>query len=330
MQLNRSTLTGAVVSLAVAVSTTAFSATSAVAETKKIKIDGSSTVFPISEAVAEDFQKQTSGKVNITVGISGTGGGFKKFCAGETDISDASRPIKEKEQKLCEGVEYIEIPVAFDALTVVVNPKNPVQSMTVGELKKMWSENPEGSVSTWKDVNSSWPSEKISFYAPGSDSGTFDYFNGTIAKKNHRKDITASEDDNILVQGVSRDPNAIAYFGYAYYEANKERLKAVAIDNGSGPVLPSRDAVESGTYTPLSRPIFIYVNKNAAKRPEVRQFVNFYLRKAAEYSAEVGYIPLPPAAYQQAAQNFREGKTGSFFAGRKTDGLKVSEILKSK
>ncbi|ABW25254.1 PstS family phosphate ABC transporter substrate-binding protein [Acaryochloris marina] len=330
MQLNRSTLTGAVVSLAVAVSTTAFSATSADAQTKKIKIDGSSTVFPISEAVAEEFQKLTNNKVNVTVGVSGTGGGFKKFCAGETDISDASRPIKEKEQKLCEGVEYIEIPVAFDALTVVVNKGNPIKSMTVAELKKMWSENPEGSVTTWKEVNSSWPADKISFYAPGSDSGTFDYFNGTIAKKNHRKDITASEDDNILVQGVSREPNGIGYFGFAYYEQNKDRLNAVAIDNGNGPVLPSREAVENGTYTPLSRPIFIYVNKKAAKRPEVRQFVNYYLRKAAEFSAEVGYIPLPAPAYQQAAKNFREGKTGSFFAGRDTDGLKVSEVLKSK
>jgi len=331
MQLKRSTLSGTVLSLAVAVSTAAFSATSVVAQTSQIKIDGSSTVFPISEAVSEEFQKQTNGKVQVTVGISGTGGGFKKFCAGETDISDASRPIKEEEQTLCKGagIEYIEIPVAYDALTVVVNPQNTaVESMTVSELQKMWSAESQATVANWSDVNPNWPNAKLELYAPGADSGTFDYFSEAVVDKNHRTDMTASEDDNILVQGVAKDENAIAYFGYAYYEANKDRLKAVAIDDGKGPILPSRAAVENGTYTPLSRPIFIYVNKEAANRPEVRQFVNYYLRNAGQYSTEVGYIPLPAEAYAAATQNFQDGKTGSVFAGRETVGVKISDILK--
>lgn len=329
MKLKRSTLAVAVASLAI--STTAFTAASVNAESGKIKIDGSSTVFPISEAVAEEFQNETRGKVKVTVGISGTGGGFKKFCAGEIDISDASRPIKEEERELCQdaGIEFIELPIAYDALTVVVNPENTnVESMTVDELKKMWSAETQDSVSKWSDVNPEWPQAELGLYAPGTDSGTFDYFSEAIVDKNHRTDITGSEDDNILVQGVARDENAIAYFGYAYYEANKERLKAVAIDDGNGPVLPSRETVENGTYTPLSRPIFIYVSKKAAERPEVSQFVDFYLKNSAEYSTEVGYIPLPPEAYASATENFQSGKTGSVFSGRDTVGVKISEILK--
>ncbi|MEO0377069.1 MAG: substrate-binding domain-containing protein, partial [Cyanobacteria bacterium P01_A01_bin.17] len=214
-------------------------------------------------------------------------------------------------------------------LTVVVNPENTnVESMTVDELKKMWSAETQDSVSKWSDVNPKWPQVELGLYAPGTDSGTFDYFSEAVVDKNHRTDITGSEDDNILVQGVARDENAIAYFGYAYYEANKERLKAVAIDDGNGPVLPSRDTVENGTYTPLSRPIFIYVSKKAAERPEVSQFVDFYLKNAAEYSAEVGYIPLPSEAYASATENFQSGKTGSVFSGRDTVGVKISEILK--
>jgi phosphate transport system substrate-binding protein len=330
MQLNRWTLKSAVASFAVAVSTATFTAMSIAAETSKIRLDGSSTVFPISEAVAEDFQKQTQGKIQVTVGISGTGGGFKKFCAGETDISNASRPIKAEEHKVCQGagIEYIELPIAYDALTVVVNSQNTITSMTVGELEKMWSAQTQETVTKWSDVNPKWPNTKLQFYSPGTDSGTFDYFNEAIVDKNHRTDITASEDDNILVQGVTRDQNAIAYFGYAYYEANKDRLKAVAIDNGKGPILPSRETVESGTYSPLSRPIFIYVNKKSANRPEVRQFINFYLKNSAQYSTEVGYIPLPQKAYTQVTQNFQKGKTGSVFSGRDTVGVSISDILK--
>ncbi len=329
MKLKRSTLAVAVASLAI--STTALTATSVKAESGKISIDGSSTVFPVTEAVAEEFQKDVKGKVKVTVGISGTGGGFKKFCAGETDISNASRPITDTEKELCKaaGIEFIELPVAYDALTVVVHPaNNSIKSMTVAELKKMWSAETQGSVSKWSDVNSSWPNAKMDLYAPGTDSGTFDYFNEAIVDKKHRSDITASEDDNILVQGVARDNNAIAYFGYAYYEANKNRLKAVAIDDGKGPVLPSREAVENGTYTPLSRPIFIYVSKKVATRPDVSQFVNFYLKNAATYSAEVGYIPLPQAAYTSATTNFQNGKTGSVFSGRDTVGVKIADLLK--
>lgn len=327
MKLKRSTLAVAVASLAIS----ALTATSVKAESGKISIDGSSTVFPITEAVAEEFQKEVKGKVKVTVGISGTGGGFKKFCAGETDISNASRPIKDEEKELCKaaGIEFIELPVAYDALTVVVNPGNSsIKSMTVDELKKMWSAETQGSVSKWSDVNPSWPQSKMALYAPGTDSGTFDYFSEAVVDKKHRSDITASEDDNILVQGVARDDNAIAYFGYAYYEANKNRLKAVAIDDGKGPVLPSREAVENGTYTPLSRPIFIYVSKKVAERPDVSQFVDFYLKNAATYSAEVGYIPLPQAAYQSATANFKKGKTGSVFSGRDTVGVKIADLLK--
>jgi phosphate transport system substrate-binding protein len=329
MKLKRSTLAVAVASLAI--SATAFTATAVKAQNSLVNIDGSSTVFPITEAVAEEFQKEVKNQVKVTVGISGTGGGFKRFCAGETDISNASRPIKDQERQLCQqaGIEFIELPVAYDALTVVVNSGNSsIKSMTVDELKKIYSAETQGSVSKWSDVNPSWPQSKMALYSPGTDSGTFDYFSEAIVDKKHRSDITASEDDNILVQGVARDNNAIAYFGYAYYEANKDRLKAVAIDNGKGPILPSREAVENGTYNPLSRPVFIYVSKKAAKRADVRQFVDYYLKNAATYSAEVGYIPLPQAAYVSATENFKKGKTGSVFSGRDTVGVKIADLLK--
>lgn len=328
LQLKRTFSFGSVALLA-AVSTSAITVSPVVAQTAKISIDGSSTVFPITEAVAEEFQK--ANKVNVTVGISGTGGGFKKFCAGEIDISNASRPIKDSEQQACKqaGVEYIELPVAYDALTVVVNPSNTwAKSMTVDQLKKMWSASTQSSVTQWSDIDANWPKQKMAMYAPGTDSGTFDYFNEAITKKDHRTDFTASEDDNILVQGVSKDKNAIGYFGYAYYEANKSRLKSIAIDNGKGPIAPSRESVEAGTYTPLSRPIFIYVNKKAAQKPEVRNFVNYYINNASKFSAEVGYIPLPQEAYSALATNFRNNKVGSVFAGRDTIGVKIADLLK--
>ncbi|HEY9601988.1 MAG TPA: PstS family phosphate ABC transporter substrate-binding protein, partial [Allocoleopsis sp.] len=228
-----------------------------------IKIDGSSTVYPITEAVAEDFQKQTRGAAKVTVGISGTGGGFKKFCAGETDISDASRPILAAEMEKCKaaGIEYIELPVAYDALTVVVNPQNNwVSSITVAELKKIWGPAAQGKVTNWNQVRQGFPDAPLKLFGPGADSGTFDYFTEAVngKAKASRTDYTPSEDDNILVQGVSRDKNALGYFGVAYYEANKSKLKAVAIDGGKGPVLPSLKTVQDATYQPLSRPLFIY------------------------------------------------------------------------
>ena len=281
-----------------------------------IKIDGSSTVYPITEAVAEEFQKARSGAVRVTVGISGTGGGFKKFCAGETVISDASRPIKESEQEKCkaEGIEYIELPVAYDALTVVVNPENNwANSMTVEELKKMWEPSAQGKIKRWNQVRNSWPNEGLKLYGPGSDSGTFDYFTEEIVGKSgdSRADFTASEDDNVLVQGVAEDKGAIGYFGFAYYEANKNRLKAVAIDGGDGPVLPSAETVNNGTYKPLSRPIYIYVNAKAVKeRPELKDFVEFYIDNAPKLVAEVAYVPLPGADYENALTRLQNGDTG--------------------
>src|SRR3954463_6592408 len=248
------------------------------AHAQLVKIDGSSTVFPITEAVAEDFQKASKGKFKVTVGISGTGGGFKKFCRGETDISDASRPILKKEMDDCKaaGIEYFELPVAFDALTVVINPKNAfIKQLTIAEMKKMWEPAAQGKVTRWNQVNPQWPDQPMKLFGPGADSGTFDYFTEAVVgkSKSSRGDFTASEDDNVLVQGVARDVNGLGYFGYAYYVENKDKLKAVPIVNDKGQaVLPSMEAVEKGTYSPLSRPIFIYVNAKSLAKPEVREF----------------------------------------------------------
>lgn len=298
-----------------------------------IAVDGSSTVFPITEAMAEEFQ-QTNPNVRITVGVSGTGGGFKKFCAGETQIQDASRPIKEEEAQICQknGVEFVELPVAYDALTVAVNPENDfVDCLTVEELQTIWEPGAQGKITNWNQVRSSFPDRPLVLYGPGTDSGTFDYFTDAIVGEEgaSRGDYTASEDDNVLVQGVSRSPAALGYFGYAYYEANKDKLKALAIDSGNGPVMPSRQTVENGSYQPLSRPIFIYVNAKAAKqKPEVKSFVQFYLDKAAGLVPEVGYVPLPSAAYTAAKANFAATKVGSVFAGKETVGVKIEDLLK--
>lgn len=299
----------------------------------QIRIDGSSTVFPITEAVAEEFQNSKGGAVNVTVGISGTGGGFEKFCAGETDISNASRPIRASEIEKCRaaGVEFIELPVAFDALTVVVNPRNSwVSSLTVEELKKIWEPAAQGRITRWNQVRPEFPNEPIALFGPGTDSGTFDYFTEAIVGEtdSSRADYTASEDDNVLVQGVSRNPNALGYFGYAYYEENKTRVRSVPIDNGNGAVAPSPATVENGTYQPLSRPLFIYVSEKAAnERPEVREFVEFYLSNP-ELISEVNYVPLPDEAYRLAQTNFNDRKTGSVFAGRDTIGVRIADLLR--
>lgn len=269
----------------------------ALSQNPLIQIDGSSTVFPITEAVAEEFMAANPGN-RVTVGVSGTGGGFKKFCAGETDISNASRPIKDSEKEACaaNGIEYMELPVAYDALTVVINPSNTwARSMTTEQLKKLWEPAAEGTITRWNQIDPSWPNQPITLYGPGTDSGTFDYFTDEIVGEEgaSRADYTASEDDNILVTGVSRDPHALGYFGMAYYLENQDTLDAVAV-NG---VYPSAETVNNGTYTPLSRPIFIYVNTDRLNRPEVRAFVEFYLNNAAELSGEVGYVPLPSEDY---------------------------------
>lgn len=295
----------------------------------KIEIDGSSTVFPITEAVAEEFQIANPG-VKVTVGISGTGGGFKRFVVGETDISNASRPIKDKEHadSKTNGVSYIELPVAFDGLTVVVNKKNTwVDNLTVSELKKIWE--PGSTVKTWADVRSSWPAKPIKLYGPGTDSGTFDYFTEAINGKSgaSRSDYTASEDDNVLVTGVAGDQYSLGYFGLAYYEENQDKLKAVPIDNGKGPVTPSLETVKTSKYSPLSRPLFIYVSSKSAQRPEVDAFVKFFLKNAGTLSKEVGYIPLPSEAYAVVSNHYAARKAGSVFMGKDTVGLTIQQVL---
>ena len=302
-----------------------------------IAVDGSSTVFPITEAMAEEFQKANP-DVKVTVGVSGTGGGFKKFCSGETDISNASRPIKEEEIKLCaeKNIEFIEVPVAFDALSVVINPENDwAQCLKVEDLKKMWEPAAQGKIKTWKQVNDSFPDAPLGLYAPGTDSGTFDYFTDAINGEEgaSRGDFTASEDDNVLVQGVSGDKNALAYFGFAYYEENKASVKAAGIDdgdpsNGEGCVQPSAETVLDGTYQPLARPIFIYVKKTALERPELKAFVDFYMNSANKsFVSETGYVALPDDLYGKANTRISEGKTGSIFPGGSTVGVKLSEVL---
>ena len=299
-----------------------------------VRIDGSSTVFPVTEAVAEDFQKSTKGKFRVTVGISGTGGGFKKFCRGETDISDASRPILKKEMDACKeaGVRYIELPVAFDALTVVINPKNTfLKQLTVAELKKMWEPAAQGKITSWNQVNASWPSVPLKLFGAGADSGTFDYFTEAITgkSKSSRGDFTASEDDNVLVQGVSRDPNALGFFGFAYYVENQDKLKAVPIVNDKGqPVAPSMEAVLKGSYSPLARPIFIYVNVKSLDKSEVKQFVEYYMKHGATLSREVKYVPLPERAYAHNLEMVSKKTVGTKFGGENKVGLTIDELMK--
>jgi phosphate transport system substrate-binding protein len=306
---------------------------SASAQSKVVKIDGSSTVFPITEAQAEEFQRENK-DTKVTVGISGTGGGFKKFVRGEIDIADASRPISEKEMADAKaaGIEYVELPIAFDALTVMVNPKNDwIKEFKVEELKKIWSPEAQQKITKWNQVNSSWPDAPLTLYGAGSDSGTFDYFTEAIngKAKSSRGDYTASEDDNVLVQGIGNDKNALGYFGYAYYAENQDKLKAVPVVNKQGKaVAPSPETVKDGSYNPLSRPIFIYVNKKSLNdKPEVKKFVEFYLKNAPELVAEVKYVPLPDNAYQMATQRLAEQKTGTIFGGKEAVGITIEELF---
>ncbi len=308
-----------------------FASTHALAAEKIIKIDGSSTVYPISEAMAEEFQKAT--KTKVTVGETGTGGGFKKFCRGETDISDASRPISQKEMDACKeaGIQYIELPIAFDALTVVVNTKNDwVKTLSVAELNAIWK--PGSSIKNWKPVNAAYPDKAMALFGPGTASGTFDYFTEAVNGKSKasRTDYTPSEDDNVLVQGVSGNVGGLSYFGMAYYEENKDKLRAIPISaKAGGPgVLPSKATVEDGSYQPLSRPIFIYVNAtSAAFKPEVKAFVNFYLENAPKLVAEVKYVPLPADDYAAVKAHFKALKPGTGFGGKNEVGIKVKDLI---
>jgi len=292
---------------------------------KPIRVDGSSTVYPITNAIAGVYQQQ--GKVPVVVNISGTGGGFRKFCAGETDINNASRPILTEEMEACKrsGVRYIELPIAFDALTLVINDDNDwAKSMTLAELKKVWQPAAEGKITRWNQIRAGWPDRPLNLYGAGKDSGTFDYFTEVIVGwlKSSRSDYTPSEDDEFLVEAVEKDPNALGYFGYGYYEANEAELKALAIDSGKGPVLPSRQTVKNSAYQPLSRPLFIYVNAKAAQtKPEVRNFIQFYLTNAGRWTHSEGYIPLPEEAYQIAATHLEKGKVGTVFGGKSQQSL---------
>ena len=310
----------------------AFSAPVTFAADKIIKIDGSSTVYPITEAMAEEFQ--AAQKVKVTVGESGTGGGFKKFCRGETDVSDASRPISQKEMDACKeaGIQYIELPIAYDALTVVVNSKNEfVKSLSAEELKKIWA--PGSSVKNWNQVNSAYPNQAMSLFGPGTASGTFDYFTEAINGKSKasRSDYTPSEDDNVLVQGVASNTGGLGYFGYAYYAENKDKLRAVPIvaKAGAAAVMPSPEAVMNGTYQPLSRPLFIYVNATAAAfKPEVKAFVNYYLDNAPKLVKEVKYVPLPADDYVAVTEHFKALKPGTGFNGTPEVGIKIKDLIK--
>jgi phosphate transport system substrate-binding protein len=312
------------------------SSTGGAAAPSVIQIDGSSTVFPISEAVAEEFQKANTA-VRVTVGISGTGGGFQKFCRGETDISDASRPISASEIEACSkaGIEYIELPIAYDGLAVVVHPKNTwASTIEVAELKKLWAPEAQGKVMRWNQVRTGWPDREVHLFGAGVDSGTYDYFTEAIVGKQgaSRGDFTSSEDDNVLVQGVSSDELALGFIPLAYVEQNKAAMKILPVEdgkkeNGDGPIVPTAETVRNGTYQPLSRPLFIYVSRKAADRPEIQRFVESYFT-AQELLREVGYVELTPQIYDLAKKHFADRKVGTAFgSGGSQVGLTLEKLL---
>lgn len=305
---------------------------------KPIKIDGSSTVYPITEKVLENFKanppRQVLQDLEVDANFSGTGGGFKKFCAGETDINAASRPILKEEIQACDRsqVRYIELPVAYDAITVVVNPQNNwTDSITVAELKKIWESAAGGKIKQWNQIRPAWPDKPLTLHGPGIDSGTFDYFTDAIVGQvgASRKDYNYSEDDAALVNSVSQDPNALGYFGFAYYQKNQDKLKALKIDNGKGAIEPSPKTVESAQYQPLSRPLFIYVNaKKAQENPALEEFVEFYLDKVPQVVADIGYIPLPEEGYHLAKIQFQQFEIGTVFDGKSQTNLTIGELLR--
>ena len=304
-----------------------------------IKVDGSSTVFPISEAVSEEFENENP-SVKITANASGTGAGFKKFIRNEIDVTGASRPIKASEDADCakNNIQYLEIPIAYDGLAIVVSKENTwVDFLTVEELKKIWEPAAKGTVTHWDHVRKGWPHEKINLYGAGTESGTFDYFTEAIVgeARSCRTDYTASEDDNGLVSGVAGDKYSLGYFGFAYYFENQDKLKLVSLDdkddtNGKGPIAPSMETIVNGTYQPLSRPLLIYINKTSAARPEVTQYVNYYIDNAPTLVPETGYVALSPEAYKLVKARFAAGTTGSLFLTLKTTvGVKLEELLQS-
>ena len=296
-------------------------------------IDGSSTVFPITEAMVEDWGESVGGSARLVIGISGTGGGFKKFCSGDTDINDASRPIKPSEVRKCAegGVEYIELPVALDGLTVGVNPDNDfVQCVTMEELHIMWAEEAEGKINRWNQVRSSWPNTRLRLYGPGVDSGTFDYFTETVngEAQSSRGDFTSSERDNVLVRGIAGDRGSLGYFGYSYFVENQDILKMVAVDSGNGCVFPSDETINNGAYSPLSRPLFIYVSKEAWAEQDVKDFVSYFVSyERADLLRELGFVPFPKAVHDLVLDRFVRGLTGTLFGGENPKKGTVEEIL---
>lgn len=299
----------------------------------RINIDGSSSVYPITEAVAEEY-RFLHDDIRVTVGVSGTGGGFKKFARGETDISNASRPIKESEVKACadNNITFIEIPVAYDGLAVVVSPSNTfVDHLTVAELKMMWEPAAQKKITSWKQIRATFPDVPLRLYGAGTSSGTYDYFTEAIVgkAKSSRGDYTASEDDNVLVQGVSSDKGALGFFGLAYYVENKTKLKLVGIDagKGKGPIYPTDSTVSTGIYAPLSRPEFIYINAKSADSQVIQDFVRFYMENAPKLVQEVGYVPLPEEAYRLSYLRFQNKKLGSMFENVSTVGADLVKLL---
>ncbi|MEA5571463.1 PstS family phosphate ABC transporter substrate-binding protein [Calothrix sp. UHCC 0171] len=298
-----------------------------------VKVDGSSTVFPITQAVAKEFQAKSNKKAQVELKVSGTSGGFDKFCTGETDINNASRPITKKEMEVCRqnGIGYIELPVAFDALSVVVNPQNTwAEDITVEELKKIWEPAAEGKIKNWNQVRASYPNQPLNLYGAGKKSGTFDYFTEAIVGKaqSSRNDYKGSENDDELVRGIIADKGALGYFGYAYYQESQGKLKALGIDGGKGVVLPSLQTVEKAQYQPLSRPLFVYVNPWSKKKEAVYEFANFYIKQAPKAASAVGYVPLPEEAYQINQVHLNNGKVGTVFAGEAKFDLTISALLR--
>jgi phosphate transport system substrate-binding protein len=300
-----------------------------------VSIDGSSSLFPVTAAVAEEFEEAMRHTAAVVIGVKGTGGGMGRFCKGEIDICNASRPISKSELELAakNAIEFIELPVCFDAVTVAVHPKNDwVDSVTVAELKKIWETAAQETILKWNQVRSDWPDQELQLFGPGSDSGTYEYFTEAVTGKRHssRGDYSSSEDDNVLVQGIEGNRYALGYLPFAYYDTNRDRMKPLAIDagKGGGPVKPSVESVLDGTYAPLARPMMIYVNRKSADRPEIKAFVNFYLTHGAELAAEQRCPPLPESAYQTCKKRFEQRRVGSAFGGVAAVGIPIDELLK--
>lgn len=324
-------------SITIALGATAMVAVAQAASAQEIvRVDGSSTVFPITEAVAEEFQIDFRGRYRVTVGVSGSGGGFKKFCRGEVDVTNASRPISTSEVALCKenGIKFMELPVALDALAVVVNPENTwVDYLTVAELKKMWEPDAQGVITNWNQIRADFPNRSLELFGAGADSGTYDYFTQAIVGEEHasRGDFTASEDDNVLVMGVANTLGGLGFFGFAYLSENTDKLKAVPISyQGGDPVYPTLEGAKNGVYQPLSRPLFIYVNGERADESEaVTRFVEYYLdpELAPELITEVGYVPLPAEAYELAMDHFEGRVEGTAFEGGAQIGVSIEDLL---